>query len=80
MMEERLKTLFDYQRFEPLPRLERLIRNTESRVKRELTDDEAELVSAAGTKVVPTDIITRVASSPTGAIQNNLAKRGFCDE
>lgn len=53
MMEEKLKTLFDYQRFEPSPRLEKLIRNAESRVKRELSDDEAELVAAAGTPTPP---------------------------
>ena len=53
MMEEKLKTLFDYQRFEPSPRLERLIRNTELRSKRELSDDEAEMVAAAGTPTTP---------------------------
>ena len=53
MMEKKLKTLFDYQRFEPSPRLEKLIRNTESRGRRELSDDEAEMVAAAGSPTPP---------------------------
>ena len=47
-MENKLKTLFDYQRFDPSPRLEKLIHATESPTRRELSDDEAEMVSAAG--------------------------------
>ena len=54
-MENKLKTLFDYQRFDPSPRLEKLIRNTESRGRRELSDDEAEMVSAAGSLTLSED-------------------------
>lgn len=47
-MEKKLKQLFDYQRFDPSPRLANLIRKTESRQKRKLTDDELLYVVAAG--------------------------------
>ena len=47
-MENKLKALFDYQKFDPSPRLEKLIRNTESQGRRKLSDDEVEMVSAAG--------------------------------
>ena len=45
-MEKKLKQLFDYQRFEGEPHLEKLIRAAEKR--RAISDDEAEAVSAAG--------------------------------
>ena len=48
-MESKLKSLFDYQRFEKNPRLAKLIAETESRVAaRELSDDDLEFVNAAG--------------------------------
>lgn len=52
-MESLLKNLFDYQRFSPNPLLSDLIADTQSRYSRkvrgrELTEDEAGLVSAAG--------------------------------
>ena len=50
-MEEKLKTLFDYQCFESSPRLAKLIRQAESRSMRELSDDEAEM--AAGGAAQP---------------------------
>ncbi len=47
-MENKLKSLFDYQRFKGNEKLERLIVETESRYCKELSDDEMALVSAAG--------------------------------
>lgn len=48
-MENKLKAMFDYQRFEPNDRLSRLIDDTESRYMsmNELSDSDLELVSAA---------------------------------
>lgn len=47
-MENKLKSLFDYQRFKGNEKLERLIVETESRYCKELSDDEMAFVSAAG--------------------------------
>ena len=47
-MESKLKKLFDYQRFEQNDRLEALIRESEDRFVRKLSDDELFLVNAAG--------------------------------
>ena len=47
-MENRLKSMFEYQRFEQNPRLAKLIRETESRYGAELSDDDLDIVSAAG--------------------------------
>ncbi|MBQ7581322.1 MAG: hypothetical protein IJU25_00725 [Lachnospiraceae bacterium] len=49
-MENRLKQLFEYQKFEQNPKLEKVIRATETRFPEELSDDELEMVSAAGTR------------------------------
>ena len=46
--EKKLKLLFDFERFEKNKRLERLINETENRYKNELSDDDIEIVSAAG--------------------------------
>ena len=46
--EQKLKKLFDFQRFEKNERLEKLIRETESRYAAELSDDDLSLVNAAG--------------------------------
>lgn len=49
MTEEKLKKLFDFQRFEQNPRLQKVISDTHRRIEsRELTDDELDLVAAAG--------------------------------
>jgi hypothetical protein len=47
-MENKLKALFDYQRFEKNEKLERLIRETETRYAAKLSDDALSLVNAAG--------------------------------
>lgn len=47
-MEKKLKLLFDYQRFEQNPRLEKLIGNAEAAFARELSDEELSMISAAG--------------------------------
>ncbi len=47
-MENRLKQLFEYQKFEQNPNLEKVIRETEMRYPEELSEDELEMVSAAG--------------------------------
>ena len=47
-MEEKLKQLFDFQRFERNPRLEQMMAETRERWGAELSDDDLELVNAAG--------------------------------
>ena len=47
-MEEKLKKLFDFQRFEENPRLASLIKETKDRETRELSDDDLFYVAAAG--------------------------------
>lgn len=47
-MEKTLKGLFDFQRFENNDHLSRLIKESENRYSRELSDDELEQVNAAG--------------------------------
>lgn len=47
-MENRLKSLFEFQKFENNSRLAKLVRDTELRYGAELTDDELSMVSAAG--------------------------------
>ena len=53
-MEKKLKSLFEYQRFEKNEKLEKLISQTESRFERELSEDDLFLVNAAG-DYVPMD-------------------------
>lgn len=48
-MENKLKALFEYQKFEGNPRLQRIIEETEKKYSNVLSDDQLELVSAAGT-------------------------------
>lgn len=57
-MEKKLKKLFDYQRFEKNERLEKIIKETESRYGEELSDDDLSLVNAAGDIGVLTGDIT----------------------
>ena len=47
-MENKLKSLFEYQRFEQNSRLAKLIAETEARQTAELSDEALELVAAAG--------------------------------
>ncbi len=47
-MEDKLRKLFDYQRFEKNEELEKLIMEAENRHARSLSDEEMILVSAAG--------------------------------
>lgn len=47
-MENKLKSLFNYQRFEQNPRLAKLIAESEARFDSALSDDDLEFVSAAG--------------------------------
>lgn len=47
-MENRLNKLFEFQKFENNPRLAKLIRETESRYGSALSDDDLDMVSAAG--------------------------------
>ena len=54
-MEKKLKRLLDYQRFEKNEKLEKLIRETESRYAKELSDDDLSLVSAAGEETSPAE-------------------------
>jgi hypothetical protein len=56
-MEQKLRRLFDFQRFEENPRLKAMLEAAQKRTGQsgweegELSDDEAELLSAAGTQV-----------------------------
>ena len=54
-MEKKIKKLFDYQRFEKNEKLEKLIRDTESRYATELSDDDLSFVSAAGEDTPPAE-------------------------
>ena len=54
-MEKKLKKLFDYQRFEQNDKLEKLIRETESRYAKGLSDDDLFLVNAAGEPKIDAD-------------------------
>lgn len=47
-MEKKINKLFDYQKFEKNAHLAKLIEETESRYANEISDDDLELVSAAG--------------------------------
>ena len=48
-MEKKLSLLFDYQKFEQNPELQRVIDSVHSRFrKQKLSDDEADMVFAAG--------------------------------
>ena len=50
-MENKLKKLFDYQRFEQNEKLEKLIHETENRYASGLSDDDLSFVNAAGEPV-----------------------------
>ena len=54
-MEEKLKKLFDFQRFENNGKLAELIRETEERYPSELSDDDLGLIAAAGDITVGSD-------------------------
>ncbi len=47
-MENKIKALFEFQRFSGNKRLEAMINDTESRYQNELSDEDVEIVSAAG--------------------------------
>lgn len=47
-MENKMKKLFEYQRFENNARLAKLINETESRYATALDDDDLDIVAAAG--------------------------------
>ena len=47
-MENKLKKLFEYQKFEQNERLAKLIAETEARQAAEISDDDLEMVAAAG--------------------------------
>ena len=47
-MENKLKKLFEYQKFEQNERLAKLIAETEARQAAEISDDDLEMVVAAG--------------------------------
>ena len=57
-MEDKLKKLFDYQRFEKNGSLEELIRETEKQYAGELSDEDLSLVNAAGEITINPGIIS----------------------
>ncbi len=67
-MEKKLKKLFDYQRFEKNEKLEKLIRETESRYAGELSDDDLTLVNAAGEFTMPGGTIS---GNKTGGVSSS---------
>ena len=79
-MEKKLKKLFDFQRFEQNERLEKLIRETESRYAKELSDDDLSLVNAAG-EINPGKVeadsgfnAAGIGGGMTGGFTGNFAK------
>lgn len=60
-MEEKLKRLFEYQKFEQNRRIARLIGETEARQIAELSDDDLKFVAAAGDA---SDIKDEIAKEP----------------
>lgn len=52
-MEQKLKKMFDYQIFQKNPRLEAMLSEAEGRYDSGLSDDDLELVSAAGDGIMP---------------------------
>lgn len=61
-MENKLKRLFDYQAFEKNPKLEKLIRETESHYAEELSDEDLAMATAAG-EITGEDIGSKPDSS-----------------
>ena len=61
-MERKLFQAFDRQRFQQNARLASIIGDVESRYARALTDDDLEMVSAAGTAEPLMDEITLIPS------------------
>lgn len=47
-MENKIKALFEFQRFSGNKRLEAMINDAENRYRNELSDEDVEIVSAAG--------------------------------
>ena len=47
-MENKIKALFEFQRFSGNKRLDAMINDTESRYRNEISDDELESINAAG--------------------------------
>ena len=70
-MEKKLKKLFDYHRFEKNERLEKIIEETESRYKGELSDADLSLVNAAGEAEIGTN-----PGELTGDFIGNFVKNG----
>jgi len=56
-MEQKLKRLFDYQKFQKNPQLEALLSEAEGRYQGSLSDDDLELVSAAGEPGLETHVL-----------------------
>ena len=80
MMEKKLKNLFDYQRFEKNERLEKIIKETESRYGGELSDDDLSLVNAAGEAEIGTNPDGRTqVDGITGDFIGNFAKSNDSD-
>ena len=59
-MEKLLAGLFDFQRFEREPALERVLQDTEARYfSQELSEDALRMISAAGDPLVQTPDLTK---------------------
>lgn len=54
-MENKLKQLFEYQKFEQNSRLAKLISESEDRQSNALSDDDLEFVAAAGERFLQND-------------------------
>ena len=52
-MDKKLKSMFEYQKFERNAHLEKLINETEARYSAELSDEDVSMVNAAGEGLLP---------------------------
>lgn len=69
-MEQKLKKLFDYQKFQKNPRLEAMLSEAEGRYDSGLSDDDLELVSAAGTGFMVNHVFPQEQLELTSAANN----------
>lgn len=51
-MENKLKQMFDYQKFEGNERLQKVIDSTQSKFGTKLEDDDLEMINAAGSPII----------------------------
>lgn len=70
-MDNRLKNLFDRQRFQQNPKLNSVIQDVESRYADALDDDDLDLVNAAGENLTIGLIIPDLELEPEGYVHDD---------